>query len=301
MNQNLIKQFLASKRSKVKKTETEYIWFDQPYHLYLEQKQAMAYIEMIEKDKFADSLHEPIVQLVKNYAKNLIPQHLKKIEFYDLGPGFPKKTLPLLNEIRHKKIPLKYVPVDISKSFLKMTESEVAKSNIISEGINCLFEDLPKQILPKENYDITRIFQIGLTFNNYRPNSILSLLKELMQVNDYSIIITEFYNKNKLESILTPYKDIYAEKFNWLALELMGLDKNDFVYETNYRNQRIEMGFRPKREISFKDISLNINNLIVTAISYRYTEYSLTRNIQKHFKHFEMLQENNLAIYILKN
>ena len=182
-----------------------------------------------------------------------------------------------------------------------MTEKEVAKSNIISNGINCLFEDLPSKILPKEIYELTRIFQIGLTFNNYRPNSILNLLKKLMQVNDYSIIITEFYDKNKLESILTPYKDIYAETFNWLALELMGLNKIDFEYETNYRNQRIEMGFRPKNKINFEGIELTSNNLIVTAISYRYTEYELTKNIQKHFKHFEMLQENNLAIYILKN
>jgi len=301
MNRKLINQFLASKRSKFKKTNTEYIWFDQPYHLYLEHKQAMAYIEMIEKDKFADSLHEPIVQLVQKHAHNLISNQLKEIEFYDLGPGFPKKTLPLLSEIQKNKIPLQYIPVDISKSFLKMTEKEVLKSGISSSGINCLFEDLPKIILPKTNYDITRIFQIGLTFNNYRPNYILSLLKKLMQVNDFSIIITEFYNKNKLQSILTPYKDVYAEKFNWLALELIGLDKYDFEYETHYRNQRIEMGFRPKTNIKFEETTLQTSNLIVTAISYRYTEYSLTRNIQKHFKHFEMLQENNLAIYILKN
>ncbi|MEX0813577.1 MAG: L-histidine N(alpha)-methyltransferase [Chitinophagales bacterium] len=301
MNDELANHFLSSKKTWNTKTETEYIWFDQPYHLYLEHEQAMAYIEMIEKDNFAHSLHDPIVNLIKEQVNNILPNSLIKLEFYDLGPGLPKKSIPIIEGANKRKIPLKYIPVDISKSFLEITANEMKKYGIVSNSINCLFEELPEHILPKNDYDITRIFQIGLTFNNYRPNYILSLLNKLMQVNDFSIIITEFYSKDKLESILTPYKDTYAEKFNWLALNLLGFKKQDFKYETKYRNQRIEMGFRPCKVIKFKHLELTPKNLIVTAISYRYTEYGLTRNIQTHFKHFEMLQKGNLAIYIIKN
>jgi uncharacterized SAM-dependent methyltransferase len=299
-NKYLIDKFLASRRTYDKRNNTKYIWFDQPYHLYLEHDQAMSYLEMIEKDKFAHKLHQPIVNLVTKYADVIINSDLTKVSFYDLGPGLPTKTIPLLLEMKKRQVAFQYFPVDISKSFLDLSQQEVKKIGVDSVGIHSLFEELPKKILPKIDKEEVRIFQIGLTFNNYRPNSILKLLKTLMQPNDFSLIITEFYDKGKLESILTPYKDIYAENFNWLTLQLLGLDKSDFSYETCFKNQRIEMGFRPRKAIKFSGIELSINNIIVTAISYRYTEFSLTRNIQKHFRHFEMLKENQLSIYILK-
>ena len=299
--QDLIKHFSSSRKSRTKDGFT-YIWFDHPYHLYYEEEQALAYLKMIEKDNFSKSLHDPIEYLVKKYAKSIINESYKKIEFYDLGPGLPTKTIPLLLEIKRKKIPLKYIPVDISRSFLKITENVVSKYNINSQGINGLFEELPLRVKEKEDDSITRIFQIGLTFNNYRPNKILKLLENLTRPNDFNLIITEFYRSSKKETLLLPYQDIYAENFNFLALELIGLNKKDFVYHTEYKNQRIEMGFIPKKIIKIgKTIITKKRTKIVTAISYRYTQFSLTNNIQKYFKQFELFRENDLVIYKIKD
>lgn len=275
-------------------------WFDFPYHLYYEEEQALKYLEMIEKDNFSISLHKPIEELVRNYAYSLIGINTKKVELYDLGPGLPTKTIPLIKNLQERKIPFSYIPIDISKSFLKLAQDEVAKYGVESKGINCLFEELPKNIDEKKDEKITRIFLIGLTFNNYRPKQILSLLSKLCEKNDIAIIITEYYEKDKENSILIPYQDKYAENFNFLVLKLMGFDKENFQYFARFRNQRIEMGFKPLRKIKIEELNLNKNDKIITAISYRYTNSSLTRYIQNYYKNFEYYKENDLVMFKLK-
>lgn len=298
------KSFLLKHFSKCRKTPNEFggktYWFDSPYHLYYEKEQAFAYLEMIGKNNFAETLHLPIEKLVEKYASSLVGNESNKIELYDLGPGLPTKTLPILRYMQERNISFKYIPVDISTSFLKVAIEEVKKIGIESEGINCLFEDLPSVIQKKTNPKITRIFLIGLTFNNYRPNQILNLLDSLCKPNDFALIITEFYKKGKEESILLPYKDIYAENFNFLVLKLMGLYKKDFTYFANFNNHRIEMGFKPINEIQTDSILLKNTDKIITAISYRYSTSSITSYIQKYFKHFEYYQQNDIVIFKIK-
>lgn len=296
--------FLITQLKKCRKTRNRdsglNYWFDYPYHLYYEEEQALAYLEMIGKDKFSDSLHKPIEELVAKYAHSLIGIGTKNAEVFDLGPGLPTKTIPLLKNLQERKIPFKYIPVDISKSFLSLAEQEVKKLGVESVGINCLFEELPNRVSPKTNPELSRIFLIGLTFNNYRPNQILSLLSELSEKNDFAIIITEYYEKDKENSILIPYQDEYAEKFNFLVLNLMGLEKDKFEYFARFRNQRIEMGFKPKKNIDIQGLKLTKKDKIITAISYRYTNSSLTRYIQKYYKNFEYYKENDIVIFKIK-
>lgn len=298
-NITFLDRFKKAKKTKTKNGFT-YIWYDQPYNLYYEQEQAQAYLKMIEAEKFSKLLHDPIIELVKENSSEIIRGINKQVEFYDLGPGLPTKSIPLLREIIKQKKRLDYIPVDISESFLSITEKEVKKYGIKSNGINCLFEELPQLIKSKEK-NITRIFQIGLTFNNYRPNAICKLLKDLSDEQDFSIIITEYYKPQKKQSLLLPYQDSYAEHFNFLALRLLGFKKEDFNYHTQFRSQRIEMGFIPKCKLQHKDIVVAPDTKIVTAISYRYTQNSLTNNIQKHFRKLELYRRNDLVIYKLKD
>ena len=294
----LITQLKNCPRSQTKDGMT-YLWYDQPCNLYYESEQATAYLDMIEKENFAKSLHDPAVQLVTEYSAEIISDTLENVEFYDLGPGLPTKTLPLLKACLNRNCSLTYIPVDISVSFLALAEREVKKCGISSHGMNCLFEELPSLLSPKAA-NTTRIFQIGLTFNNYRPNTILGLLSQLSEDNDISLIITEYYRTQKKQSLLLPYQDIYAERFNFLSLKMLGLEKNDFRYHAEYRNQRIEMGFIPIKPLNIEGLQLSSNNKIVTAISYRYKKHHLTRHIMNYFHRFEMFKRGDLVIFKLK-
>lgn len=260
----------------------------------------MAYLEMISKDNFYKTLHQPIEKLVEKYADSIIGSDTNEIELFDLGPGLPTKTIPLIKSMQDRNISFKYIPVDISKSFLEIAINEVKKYGVECNGINCLFEELPNKITIKEREATTRIFLIGLTFNNYRPSQILRLLDKLCAKNDFAIIITEFYERDKEESILLPYKDVFAENFNFLVLELMGFKKNDFSYFTEFNNSRIEMGFKPLGNITNGIINLSSKDKIITAISYRYSKSSITSFIQKHFKHFEYYQLNDIVTFKIK-
>lgn len=295
----LIEHFKSCRKTRYRKYGKTY-WFDYPYHLYYEDEQSLAYLKMIEKENFSESLHSPVESLVRKYAHSIIGIDTRNVEFFDLGPGLPTKSIPLIKNMQNRKIPFRYIPVDISKSFLKIAEKEVKKYGVKSEGINCLFEELPNIITKKKNESITRIFLIGLTFNNYRPNQILYLLEKLSQENDFALIITEFYSKGKEESILLPYRDKDAENFNFLVLKIMGLKKDNFQYFANFNNNRIEMGFSPTRKIKLDDILLTPNDRIVTAISYRYTKTSLSKYILKYYKHLEIIQNDDIVIYKIK-
>ncbi len=279
----LIDQLLNCPITKDKKGSCIY-WFDQPYHLYLEEKQSKLYLDMINAEKFSSLLHDPAEKLIETYKADILNDFKGEMEFYDLGPGLPSKSMPLLKELQSKNRKFKYIPVDISKSFLNIAEKEVSKIGVKSYPINCLFEDLYNHIDLSKSID--RLFFIGLTFNNYRPKKILNLLKQLCEPNGVCLIITEYYTKNKIESILVPYKDKYAEDFNYLALHLIGLKKNELKYLTNFNNQRIEMGFSVLNNIRLKDTIIKKGSKIITAISYRYTKVSLTNSISKYFNHF---------------
>lgn len=276
------------------------IWFDQPYHLYFEDIQAQTYLEMISGEKFASSLHEPAEQLIDEIKGNIFNDLKGAIELYDLGPGLPTKTIPLLKELKKEKKEFKYIPVDISKSFLKITEAEVKKIAVKAYSLNCLFEELPEKI----DYDnkVNRIFFIGLTFNNYRPDKILTLLKKLSKPNSISIIITEFFSSKTKATMLVPYKDKYAENFNYLVLKIAGIEKKDLKYFTEYKNNRIEMGFTILRDIHLEQIQLKKKTRIVTAISYRFTKQALMNKISEYFKHFEIKEssKHNVSLVTFK-
>jgi uncharacterized SAM-dependent methyltransferase len=276
------------------------IWFDQPYHLYFEEIQSKTYLEMITGEKFSQLLHEPTQQLIEERKKDIIENLKGQIELYDLGPGLPTKTIPLLRELKLQNKSFKYFPVDISNSFLKIAEKEIEKEGITSNPLNCFFEDLNSKI--DFNNSINKIFLIGLTFNNYRPDKILSLLKNLCKPNGTCIIITEFFTSKNKETMLVPYKDKYAETFNYLVLKIAGVDKSDLSYFTEYKNQRIEMGFKLLNNIIIDGIEIVKGTKIVTAISYRYSKQALIKYISDYFTHFEIYQseKHNISLVIFK-
>jgi uncharacterized SAM-dependent methyltransferase len=267
------------------------VWFDQPYHLYLEEVQAQTYLDMISRETFVSALHGPAEQLIFRYRRQLLRGLHEPIEFYDLGPGLPKKTIPLLNELKVQDKDFVYMPVDISRSFLDITKKEVARVGVRAKELNCLFEDLPDII--HSRHAGSRLFLIGLTFNNYRPDRILALLNSLSGPNDVNIIITQFFSNRRKESILIPYKDEYAEQFNYLALKIAGIRKSHLSYFAEFRNQRIEMGFRLLDDLEVGGMWFRRGTRIVTALSYRYRKQDLIREISDYFEHCEIFRDQN--------
>ncbi|SHL96191.1 L-histidine N(alpha)-methyltransferase [Mucilaginibacter sp. OK098] len=271
------------------------IIFDQPYHLYLDKSQSQAYITMIEADKFSSLLHDPTLNLIEKYKHKILKGFTGKLSFYDLGPGMPTKTIPLLKQLQETGVPFDYFPVDVSENFLNITEKEINKIGITCHRINSLFEDLPKVIVNDKNEE--KLFFIGLTFNNYRPDKILKLLKQLAGNDGTCLIITEYFKKKNIETILLPYRDKYAEYFNYLSLKLAGIEQEQLSYFTEFRNQRIEMGFRVLEDLQLApDLVIEKDTEIITAISYRYSKNNLIKHINKYFSCFEFFEHNEKDI-----
>lgn len=274
------------------------IFFDQPYHLYLDDFQSKAYLEMIQADKFSSLLHDPALELIDKYKNKILNSFKGKLSFYDLGPGLPTKTIPLLKHLINKKIDFDYYPVDISQNFLNIAEQKTLEIGIKSKKINTLFENLGDYTLNDKKEE--KLFFIGLTFNNYRPNTILKLLKNIAGKNGTCLIITEYFKQKNIETILLPYKDQYAENFNFLPLKLIGIEKENLKYFTVFRNQRIEMGFTFLNTISLSNnLKLDKGTEIITAISYRYSKTSLIKHINKYFSSFEFFDHRTKDISLV--
>lgn len=285
--QIIVNDLIKSKR--INKFGVTKLLFDQPYHLYLDDFQSKMYLKMIKGEKFSTLIHDPALKLIEKYKHKIIKDFKSPLSFYDLGPGFPTKTIPLLLELKINKIKFKYYPVDISNNFLKITQKEINKLGIKSYCINSLFENL-NQYVSKDNNN-EKLFFIGLTFNNYRPDKILNLLKKMSGKNGTCLIITEYFRKKNIETILLPYRDKYAENFNYLPLRLAGIKRNDLKYFTQFRNQRIEMGFKILRQVEIEGkCVLRKGTEIITAISYRYSKNTLIRYISKYFSSFEFYE-----------
>jgi uncharacterized SAM-dependent methyltransferase len=292
----IIANLIASK--KVIKNGRTKIFFDQPYHLYLDKAQSDAYIEMIKAEKFSTQLHDPTLELINKYKSKILANFNGRLSFYDLGPGLPTKTIPLLKYLLEKKIRFDYFPVDISENFLNITNKKIKDIGVKSNRIKTLFENLPEYSAKDKNHE--KLFFIGLTFNNYRPDTILKLLKEIAGNDGTCLIITEYFKRKNIETILLPYRDKYAENFNYLSLKLAGIPKESLKYFTVFRNQRIEMGFRILKSLSVDEtFHLKKGTEIITAISYRYTKAALLKYISKYFSCFEFFDHQTKDISLV--
>jgi len=292
----IINDLINSKRL-IKKGVTK-ILFDQPYHLYLDDVQSQAYINMIDAENFSTLLHEPTLNLINKYKEKILSGFKGRLSFFDLGPGLPTKTIPLLKQLQINKIDFDYYPVDISQNFLKITEKEISNFGITCNSINSYFEDLPNN--PILDTSDEKLFFIGLTFNNYRPDKILSMLKKMAGKKGTCLIITEYFKKKNIETILIPYKDKYAEHFNYLSLHLAGIKKERLQYFTEFRNQRIEMGFKALEKLVItKDLIIEKDTEIITAISYRFSKDTLIKHINRYFLCFEFYEHNEKEISLV--
>ena len=278
------------------------ILMNKPFNLYLTEKQADTYIKTIEDELFERHIYYPFKEILKNQTENILKNIKGDVEFFDLGPGYPDKTLPLLQFLESSTTSLKYIPVDISKHFLEITFNFMKKYSFKIIPLNCLFEELPSILKRNEifNSSSLKIFNMGFTFNNYPYNKIFNLFKKFLTHNSIGLIATETIDDDITKS-LQPYLSEKAKKFNFLILENIGFSINDFDYFVNYKENRIEMGFEALKEIRLSNkIILSNKDKIITSISYRYPRKFFMRLIKKKFSYSEFFWSKNLNICLVK-
>lgn len=162
------------------------------------------------------------MQSIAKSVANLLPN---RFEYIDLGPGTEHKEQFFFDELKKQGKEFTYIPVDISEYYLKLAEKHAQNQNIPVRTVRAQFEELAK-ILGEST--LPRFVNIGLTFSNYAPQTILNMLKNIAGKDGFVFINSQMRDRVDMVAL----QKVYAEDALTLAddkLKLLGLNPSTDV------------------------------------------------------------------------
>ncbi len=179
-----------------------------PHYLYQTTEQSRAYEAATNENiSYQKNLDQPISNLITGNIESLCKDLDKKIYFIDLGPGYPSKSLTLIDTMKNLGHKITYFPVDVSPFFLKRATSVVGSRDIHCIPLSERFENLSLVLDPKLfKQDGKRFIFLGLTFNNFEPNYIVGILSQLANKGDRCVICCQSPSGITKNNLIFPYK-----------------------------------------------------------------------------------------------
>ena len=268
------------------------VWLDNPFNLYLIERQAEAYLSLMRSSVYGDGFHSTVRNLMERNSESIISRLAPPVNVIDLGPGYPDKTFPLLERMRAQRLAGRYTPVDINDRFLKLAADACRPFGFPVEPCHLLFEELPMR-LSRMSDSSARLVLMGVTFMNYDPRRACRLLSRLIQPGGAAVIAVELLRDDSLESVMRPYRSSQARAFNFLPLEIVGVDAGSVDYFVRFERGRIEMGFEILSPVSVGKVRLQPGRRIVTSFSCRYRMRDLQALLKCHFPRVEIYSDES--------
>lgn len=300
----ICRQIRESLHGEAKPTKT--IWLDRPYNLYLADCQTDAYLRLMKANAYSGAFHDPVAKLISAHTNQIIEQLPLQVDLFDLGPGYPDKTFPILEAMSSLGFDCLYIPVDIGKRFLGIASDAVEHFKFPIKPLHCLFEELPNKlkngsVARKEAY---RLALLGLTFMNYRPDKILPLLGQIIEEHGLVVVATQLWDGGDVEPLLSPYRTTETQEFAFLLLALAGIDRSSVNYDLRFADGRVEVSFVTTRDLTLLDgTKLAAKTRLITAISYRYQKEEFLCYLSEHFSSANVIfsQESKVALGLAAN
>lgn len=282
------------------------IWnFYNPKNLYLTDAQGKAYLEMMGDPRYASKFHDKTETLISEHAAE-IASHFsdERVLIVDLGPGYPSKTLPIVDALIKDNKEIEYWAVDVNEYFGNIARDAIKEKGISrSYAKKMLFEDAP-DYLEKNKVIFQKLVIIGLTFMNFEPQYILEILKDCVSnKGDVCISAIECLdNNNDIGSLTEGYRSAAATKLLFSPLALLGAEESNADYKVDFINNRIEMGFVLHRVPSrLRKLGVRENDYIITAISYRHKEDDYRKLLSSSFGKNEYFKLGNTILAVSRD
>ncbi len=278
---------------------------------YLTPKQAQGYLNLSKTKGYRKSIIEKEVSLIKKHLKDIIKLLPKKsYNIIDLGCGDGKKASLFIKELA-KHMRIRYSPIDISSYMVSKAANTIRKMEIgevlefrwnISD-----FENLDNitPLFRDKGFESHLMMLLGNTLGNFDREDILHGIKSSMGNEDVLVIGNGLSNGNEKEW-LKEYKDKIIN--NWLIQipTQLGLYEDEIEYDVRFVNSRIEEIYILKKDkivehlgrvIEFKE-----GDIIIAAISYKYSKKDFENIIKKFFPHLIVYtdKENTYSLAICK-
>ncbi len=165
---------------------------------------------------------KPEREYLASIAKDVASALPANFEYIDLGPGTGHKEQFFFDELKKQNKKFTYIPVDISEYYLELAEKHAQDQGIPSKPVKASFEEVA-EVLGEAT--VPRFVNIGLTFSNYNPQEILSLLKKIAGKGGFVFINSQM--RDRLD--ITALQKVYAEDAVTVAddkLALVGLNRD---------------------------------------------------------------------------
>lgn len=227
---------------------------------------------------------KPEEEYLKSIAEEVVELLPDNFEYVDLGPGTEHKEQFFFDECKKQGKSFTYLPVDISDYYLELATKHTEKQGIPATPIKASFEELPDVL---EKSSVPRFVNIGLTFSNYNPQTILNLLKSIADKDGYIFINSQMKDRVDMNEL----QKIYAEDAKTLAddkLDLIGLDPNTDVSPREATDEiKVWCSVLNPNE-KLMEMGIKKDDKILVFQSLRYTKDELESELRKISDNYSM-------------
>ena len=260
-----------------------------PANLYLTDRQARLYEAATAQNcEYEVHINQPIESLLFRNFKNIFKSTYSNVDFIDLGPGYPAKSMIILEYLQKICQNLSYYPVDVSDYFLARASEAAAIRGIKVQKIKCRFEDLSISIDSLCGSTADRIFFLGLTFCNFEIGNICRIIESLIGPNDICLVCSQSADLAS-KHLLMPYMNEKVKKFSFGYLMFLGLKADEFIYEPRLIGDCIQTTFVATDKIK-RDVNIVEGSRFITAKSYRHS-------LRKVYDEIGMCRLRHLSTY----
>ncbi|MES2216461.1 MAG: L-histidine N(alpha)-methyltransferase [Patescibacteria group bacterium] len=235
---------------------------------------------------------KPERDYLQSIAKDVVDVLPNKFEYIDLGPGTEHKEQFFFDELKRQGKEFTYIPVDISEYYLKRAVQHANDQGIPVRPVQASFEEVA-EILGEPT--VPRFVSIGLTFSNYEPQVILSLLKGIAGQKGICFINAQMRDRVAMNAL----QKEYATDSVTLAddkLKLLGLDPSFDVTP-----RKTDDGIRawcsiinPSKELLERGLIKGDELLVFESL--RYTLEQLETEIKKSSTKFQLFDTGSSFI-----
>jgi uncharacterized SAM-dependent methyltransferase len=193
---------------------------------------------------------------------------------------------------------MRYCPIDISAYMVKKAAETIRKLNV-SEVIEFKwnisdFENLENitPLLTTNQFKNNFMLLLGNTLGNFDKEDILNEISKSMNKNDV-ILIGNGLRPGDFNNLVKPYQNELLDNFLINVINQIGLMKQEVKYSARFVNSRVEMIYTLliDKKINYLDkiIEFKKGDIILVAISYKYSEDVLKQTLYKFFRDVKII------------
>jgi len=280
---------------------------------YLTPKQAQGFLDLCKTKEYKESIVTKEVSLIKKHMKDFVNSLPKSsCNIIDLGCGDGEKASLFIKELA-KHMRVRYCPIDIS-SYMVSKASETIYKMKVGEVLEFKwnisdFENL-SNITPLlrgfgGRFETHFMMLLGNTLGNFDREDILNGIKTSMNKQDILLIGNGLVIK-EINKVTSPYKDKLIDIFLIEVIKQLGLEEKSVEYDVRFKDSRVEMFYTIKKDKTINYLGRTLNfkkgDIIVTAISYKYTKSELKKILEKFFSSVKIYtdKEETYALALCK-